>query len=50
MGGVLNLAEGLALSLTLSSFTTLGVSVDLSASLFPICEVGRLEWRTPGIA
>lgn len=50
MGGILNLGMGLALSLPLDSLTTLWVSVDLSASLFPVCEVGRLEWGIPGIA
>lgn len=50
MGGVLNWEKGLALHLPLGGLATLRVSVDILMSLFPIYEVGRLEWRLLGIA
>lgn len=49
-GWSVKLGKGLALHLPLGGLATLRVSVDISMSLFPIYEVGRLEWRLLGIA
>lgn len=49
-GWSVKLGEGVALRLLLGGLATLRVSVDLLVSLFPIYEVGRLEWSLLGIA